>query len=113
MLESNGVFQLITKPTRVTENSTSLIDHIFPDALSDPIFSGIILNDISDHFIIYCAIYLKSNPESIKHQKYFCRDIKNFDIESYLLDLDKNMNQFKNCLDCINADNFNSFLEIL
>ena len=68
----------------------------------------IILNDISDHFITYCAISLKSNPESVKHKKCFCRDIKNLDIESYLLDLDKNMNEFKNCLDCINADNFNS-----
>ena len=26
----------------------------------------------------------------------------------YLRDLDKNMNQFKYCLDCINANNFNS-----
>ena len=108
MLESNDVFQLITKPTRVTKNSASLIDHISTSTLSNPIFPGIILNDISDHFITYCAISLKSNPESVKHQKYYCKDIKNLDIESYLLDLDKNMNEFKNCLDCINANNFNS-----
>ena len=107
MLESNGVFQLITKPTRVTKNSASLIDHIFTSALSNPIFPGIILNDISDHFITYCVTSLKSNPESVKHKKYICRDIKNLDIESYLLDLDKNMNEFKNCLDCINSNNFN------
>ena len=107
MLESNGVFQLKAKPTRVTKNSASLIDHIFTSALSNPIFPGIILNNISDHFITYCATSLKSNPESVKHKKYICRDIKNLDIESYLLDLDKNMNEFKNCLDCINANNFN------
>ena len=111
MLESNGVFQLITKPTRVTKNSASLIDHIFTSALSNPIFLEIILNDISDHFITYCATSLKSNLESVKHKKYFCRDIKNLDIESYLLDLDKNMNEFKNCLDCINANNFNSIFD--
>ena len=89
MLESNGVFQLIIKPTRVTKNSASLSDHIFTSPLFNPIFPGIILNDISNHFIIYCAISLKSNPEFVKHQKYFCRDIKNLDKESYLLDLDK------------------------
>ena len=89
MIESNGVFQLITKPTRVTENSAFLIDHIFTSALSNPTFPRIILNDISDHFIIYCAVSLKSNPESIKHQKYFCRNIKNLDIESYLRNLEK------------------------
>ena len=71
MLESNGVFQLITKPTRVTKNSASLINHIFTSALSNPIFPEIILNDISDHFINLCAIFLKSNPESVKHHKYF------------------------------------------
>ena len=38
MLESNDVFQLITKPTRVTKNSASLIDYIFTSALSNPIF---------------------------------------------------------------------------
>ena len=110
MLESNGVFQLITKPIRVTKNSASLIDPIFTSALSNPIFPGIVLNDIRDHFITYSAISLKSNTESVKHKKYFCRHIKNLDIESYLTDLDKNMNQFTNCLDCINADNFNSIL---
>ena len=108
MLKSNAVFQLLTKPTRVTKNSASLIDHIFTSALYNPIFPGIILNNISDHFITYRAISLKSNPESIKHKKYFCGDIKNLDIENYLLDLDKNMKEFKNCLDCINANNFNS-----
>ena len=82
MLQSNRVFQLITKPTRVTKNSASLIDHIFTSAISNSIFPGIIFNDISDHFITYCAISLTSNPESVKHQKYFCRDIKNLDIEN-------------------------------
>ena len=84
LLESNGVFQLITKPTRVTKNSASLIDDISTSALSNPIFLGIFLNNMSDHFITYCAISLKINPESVKHQKYFCRDIKNLDIKSYL-----------------------------
>ena len=92
----------------VTKNSAFLIDHIFTSALSNLIFSGIILNDISNHFISYCAISLISNPESVEHQKYFRRDIKNPDIESYLRDLDKNINQFKNCIDYINADNYNS-----
>ena len=81
LLESNGVFQLITEPNRVTKNSACLIDHIFTNTLSNPIFPGIILNDISDHFITYCATSLKSNLESVKHKKYFCRDIKNLHIK--------------------------------
>ena len=42
MLESNGVFQLITKPTRITKNSACLIDHIFTSTSSNPIFPEII-----------------------------------------------------------------------
>ena len=38
ILKTNGVFQLITKPSRVTENSASLIDHIFSSISSNPIF---------------------------------------------------------------------------
>ena len=76
MLENNDVFQLITKPTRVTKNSASLIDHIFKSALSNPIFSGITLNDISDHFITYCTISLKSNPESVKRKNFFVETLK-------------------------------------
>ena len=36
MLESNDVFQLISKLARVTKNSKSLIDHIFASALPNP-----------------------------------------------------------------------------
>ena len=50
MLESNCFFQLITEPTRVTNNSTSLIDHIFTSTLSKSVITGMILNDIGDHF---------------------------------------------------------------
>ena len=71
MLESDGVFQLITKPTRVTKNSASLIDHIFTSALCNSIFPGIILNDTSDYFITYCAISLKSNSESVRTTEIF------------------------------------------
>ena len=81
---------------------------LFPKLLKLMILCTDILCDISDHFSTYYAISLKSNPESVKHQKYFCRDIKNLDIENYLRDLHKNMNQFNNCLNCINANNFNS-----
>jgi len=47
-------FPLITKPTRVTPNSATLIDNIFcninPDRLS---LSGIFCTDISDHFPVF------------------------------------------------------------
>ena len=62
MLASSGLFLLITKPTRVTDTSASLIDPIFASSLSNPICPGIILNDVSDHFMTYCAISLRTKP---------------------------------------------------
>jgi len=37
MLASNGLFPFITKPTRVTDESKTVIDHIFTSNLSKPI----------------------------------------------------------------------------
>ena len=56
MLAGNGLFPLITKPTRITQESATLIDHIFNSAIGYSIFPGIILGDIGDHFFTYCAI---------------------------------------------------------
>ena len=56
MMTSNGLFPLVTKPTRVTDKSSTLIDHIFTSCISSPLYSGIIQNDLSDHYPIYCII---------------------------------------------------------
>ena len=44
---------LITRPTRITSHSKTLIDNIFTSDLSSEIYSGLIINDVSDHLPIY------------------------------------------------------------
>ena len=56
--------------------------------------------------LLTAQIFKKINL-SLLNIRNICRDIKNLDIESYLGDHDKNINQFKSCLNCINADNYN------
>ena len=64
---SNGMFPLITKPTRVTETSATLIDHMFSNIHDRHIDSGIIICDVSDHFGIFSIINLqKYTPENTK-----------------------------------------------
>ena len=46
---SNGLLPIITRPTRVTNHSATLIDHIITNKIENYI-SGIILTDIADHF---------------------------------------------------------------
>ena len=55
LMYSHSLFPCITKPTRVTAKSASLIDNIFcnNDVNNDDVFNGILYTDISDHFPIF------------------------------------------------------------
>ena len=49
----NGFLPLITKPTRITNQSATCIDNIMTNCISDTYTSGILINQISDHFITF------------------------------------------------------------
>merc|ERR1712074_403375 len=57
---SGSFLPLISKPTRVANNSATLIDNIFCNTLPVP-DSSIILSDISDHFPIMTHFDLKQS----------------------------------------------------
>ena len=42
-------FPLITRPTRITSNTATLIDNIFTNNLNNLSVSGLMFCDISDH----------------------------------------------------------------
>ena len=55
ILFSNSLFPLITKPTRITNETATIIDNIFTNDFSNKFhnFQGILYSDISDHFPIF------------------------------------------------------------
>ena len=56
MLISNGVSCLIIKATRMTSNSSSLIDHILTNDIDNTNHPGVIQTDLlSDHFLVVCV----------------------------------------------------------
>ncbi len=68
LLFSFGLLQIVTKPTRCTDNSASLIDHVITNQ-SAPSFSSIILTTkISDHFPV---IYFPLSKLHIEKPKNF------------------------------------------
>jgi len=81
----NGFIQCIHKATRIKNQSSSLIDHILTNSSAANIRSGIIISDISDHFISF--IQLSSKP--VRQIPKFV-ETRNFSIE--------NMARFKDCL---------------
>ena len=58
LMYSHGLIPLITRPTRVTENSATLIDNIFTNKIlntQEESVQGILVTDISDHYPIFCV----------------------------------------------------------
>ena len=56
MLFDLGFMPVITKATRVTYHTSSLIDHIYTNTAGKVIKSGVCLADISDHLPVFCTI---------------------------------------------------------
>ena len=76
---SASFLPLITKPTRVAEQSATLIDNIFSNIIPLP-ESGIILSDITDHYPIFTTSSLKpieknKNPH-LKKRKFTPENIR-------------------------------------
>ena len=57
MLISYGALPLINKPTRITENSSSILDHIISNDINHPILRGIFEKyNVCSHYAIFCKI---------------------------------------------------------
>ena len=56
-----GLYPLIDRPTRITNQSFSLIDNIFTIVANHNITCGILINDITDHLAVF-AICTSPNP---------------------------------------------------
>ena len=80
ILNSNNFSQLIKEPTRVTQKSLSLIDHIHSNITEKICQSGVIKSGISDHYIIYRTRKVvrgqinTHNTVKIRSMKYYSKD---------------------------------------
>ena len=81
--------QLISVPTRVTETTATLIDHILTNSSQKIIQSGVIELGLSDHELIYCT-RKSSLSKSNKHNEVVFRLMKNYTIQNFLEILKKN-----------------------
>ena len=83
MLHSNNISPIITKPTRITNYTATLIDHIYTNNINQMI-SGIATIDISDHLPTFCIVDIPLQKQKLK--RYY-RDYRQFDSELYLQDV--------------------------
>ena len=80
-LFSYMMIPLITRPTRVTAYSATLIDNIFTNCFSHNILSGNILNDFTDHFPIFAFF----NNEYFPKKQEFKLSTRDFREENVLI----------------------------
>ena len=72
LLHSFNLINLIDKPTRVTQTSATIIDHMWTNNYRNTKLSGILYESISDHFPIFTSFKLKS----IKSNNYTKKEIQ-------------------------------------
>ena len=67
MLYSHDLLPVITKPTRLTNHTATLIDHIYTNTVNS-LGSGILTIGVSDHLSIFCMVDVKLKKQN--HQMY-------------------------------------------
>ena len=65
-LFSHFLYPLISRPTRLTSYSATLIDNIFTNNISASGDNGLIINDLSDHLPIFTLCYTDAHSSTIK-----------------------------------------------
>ena len=84
MLLSLGFMPIITKPTRITDHTATLIDHIYTNTPEKLIKSGLCLADISDHLPVFCTM---ANTLPTNNEPRFFRDFRRFNENAFHQDL--------------------------
>ena len=108
---------IITIPTRVTDTSSTVIDHGITNDTSHCIRPGVIQTaNISDHYPIFCEVLEYAIPTN-KKMHYTFRDKSNFDVDKFCTDLNDSLFDFMldseeitetNC-----DDSFEAFVSII
>ena len=78
---SHGLYPLITKPTRTTAESATLIDNIFTNDVNSVTRAAVIISDVSDHYPVFIQKPNSReyrNPIVITYRKYSDRNIQHF-----------------------------------
>ena len=76
--------QLIDKPTRITENSSTLIDLLFANNNHRIVSSGVLHVNLSDHSLIYCVV--KAGVRRAPGRVIEYRSYKTYSKQSFLAD---------------------------
>ena len=81
LLSSYGIFPMILLPTRVSGDSATIVDNIFTNNIDNPLNSGNIKTDLSDHYSQFISI--QNQKMDLKTITIYKRDYSKFSEESF------------------------------
>ena len=103
-IHGNGFYQCINNATRIQNKSISLIDHIITNSTIKQVNSGVIITDISDHFITFMSLPQEKN--NVAHKTINTRNFSHYNFQQF-----KQLLLSSNWEDVYKADNINSSYE--
>ena len=81
LVSNYNLNQIVQKPTRVTEQTQSLIDHIYVSSETNISHCCVVKSGLSDHFapfvVINTKVMYKNGNSTGMHTKILYRDLKN------------------------------------
>ena len=88
LLSSENMFCSITKPTRVTGHSATIIDHIWSNNVFNHLKSAILLSNISDHYPVISVFQLEKSPSQVNDSKSYYRNFSQSNMLNFKLALE-------------------------
>jgi len=82
IIAQNAFLSIVNIPTRVTETSKTLLDHILTNILSADIKPSVLQCNLSDHFPTLMQVSKLNTTQNFKSDVYK-RNMKNFNSESF------------------------------
>ena len=89
--KSYNCLQHITKPTRITPSSSTLIDHIYTTLPLYKVTPGVLINDLSDHLPIFVSIK-SAHVEKVDTKAQIKHDFSNFNAEEFVDKIKETLN---------------------
>ena len=68
-----GIYPVITKPTRISNVSATLIDNIFTDDINRDITSGLPFTDIGDHLPVFVTCTCDGDLSNLSRPTHYIR----------------------------------------
>ena len=99
-LAKHGYVQSVSKPTRVTSHSATLIDHVYTNSIEDTISSNVLTIDLTDHLGTLTTIRLATPSNKNGSSKIMGRERISLGSDKSRIINEANNVKFKELLEC-------------